>query len=214
MSYTLKEEEGVVYSEPTTTCPLTGKGERTCYYNREIKPKLVDCDLRTESIYTIRGNIISRVDFTFSFEAPVLFSSVTFYYFCSTRFSFVAYIFLSTGSPGPVALFCERTNTLSQATYTLDTGEMQYQEIRLSVRNAGTQPADLYLSEVMFLDSETGIILSVIYLSCDHTYVPILISLHRQFLLRTQAQCEGVIPPCSSEPLPFTHSVCNIMCIE
>ena len=167
VSYTF-ENGTFVYSESTTTCPWTGnRGERTCYYNREIKPKLVDCDLGTESeildpslrdgVYTYRGHDPGNMDFTFSFESPVLLSSVTFYYFCSdTRYTVVAYFFLSTGFLGPAVLSCERTNTLSQATYTLDTGEMQYQEIRLSVRYAGTQPVDLYLSEVIFLDSETG----------------------------------------------------------
>ena len=155
VSYTF-EDGRFVYSESTTTCPWTGNGgERTCYYNREIKPKLVDCDLGTDSeildpslrdgVYTYRSTDRGNMDFTFSFESPVLLSSVTFYYYCSdTRYTVVAYFFLSTGFLGPVALVCERTNTLSQATYTLDTGEMQYQEIRLSVRYNGRQPVVLY----------------------------------------------------------------------
>ncbi len=91
-----------VLSEPEATCPdvamRNGQNWTVCYYDSEIRPKLMDCDLG-EGTYQVGGAYpllysgttgVKTYKFMFTFDPPLILSSFTLHYYCSSSVSLFA----------------------------------------------------------------------------------------------------------------------------
>ncbi len=87
-----------LFAEPDATCDDIDL-DKACYYNRAIKPKLMDCDLGegtyNDSAYLLRPRPVDPDDprnlkftstnyvFTFFFNRPLILSTFALHYYCS-----------------------------------------------------------------------------------------------------------------------------------
>ncbi len=112
----LSRDYSVRFSEPEATCPdvvmKNGQNFTVCYYDSEIRPKLMDCDLG-EGTYQDGGaypllhsgtiGLGKKYEFRFTFDPTLIFSSFTLHYHCSRnllRIGFTHDLSTMQSSPG------------------------------------------------------------------------------------------------------------------
>ncbi len=109
-----------VLSEPEATCPdvVMRNGEifTVCYYNSEIRPKLMDCDLGEGTyqdgrayplLYSGTTGPAKTYKFVFTFDPPLILSSFTLHYYCSLGSVFLVSHDLRTGQSSRRTIRCQ-----------------------------------------------------------------------------------------------------------
>ncbi len=160
------------FSEPEDACPGEVRRDnhnyKVCYYDSEIRPKLIDCDLG-EGTYQengsyplfITGNAMNKeFEFRFTFDPPLIFSSFILRYSCDHENASASFT-VSFNVPGGRGGVDETGTIVCQGAHQRDHLQFStipkttYQNVTFSItisKNNG-----IFLSEVQFFsDTDSG----------------------------------------------------------
>ncbi len=160
-----------VFAEPDATCPdviMRTKKYKVCYYNSEIRPKLIDCDLGegtyNDSAYLLRknpnrrpGQLKSNFEFRFTFDPPLVLSSFILYYYCShgnvsapVELSYVPINDTGHGDNDTQSVVCN--NTLQrEVLFNQNIPGKEYQNVTITIIMQIPE-MQIFLSEVQFFN--------------------------------------------------------------
>ncbi len=172
------------FSEPGhgTNCSgmvmRNGQKWTVCYYDSEIKPKLMDCDLGEETyqdggayplLYSGTTDV-KTYEFMFTFDPPLILSSFTLHYYCSRDRVPVGFTHdLSTNQSIP-GLQCETGHQTKRFTEP----ETSNQKVTLTfgISPVFLEGGGIFLSEVQFFRGGSGRHnIVTIGVSCDNTVI-------------------------------------------
>ncbi len=163
-SYEFRYRDRHVFSEPEDACPGEVRRDnhnyKVCYYDSEIRPKLINCDLG-EGTYqengsyplSITGNAMNKqFEFRFTFDPPHIFSSFILRYSCDHASASFTVSFDVPGGPGG---FDETGTIVCQGAHQRDHLQFStipkttYQNVTLSI-TINRNDDGIFLSEVQF----------------------------------------------------------------
>ncbi len=147
------------FSEPGATCPgvarRNGDNFTVCYYDSEIRPKLMDCDLgegtNSSGAYPLlySGTTdFKTYEFMFTFELPLSLFSFTLHYYCSPVFLFLVSHDLRTDQSSQPPIRCGTGHQMES--FTGSATPNQNVTVTFTIPRGFHEGGGIFLSEVQF----------------------------------------------------------------
>ncbi len=148
------------FSEPEATCPDVAVRNRerftVCYYDNEIRPKLMDCDLgegtyQDGGAYPLlySGPTDRKIyEFMFTFDLPLILSSFTLHYYCSLSSLFSVTHDLRTDQSSQRTIVCGTGH--QNESFTGSETPNQNVTVTFTIPAGFREGGGIFLSEVQF----------------------------------------------------------------
>ncbi len=156
----LSRNYSVRFSEPEAICPdVVMRNEEiftVCYYDSEIRPKLMDCDLGEGTYQDGRAYPLlysgptdwKTYKFMFTFDLPLILSSFTVHYYCSLGALFSVAHDLHTGQSSQRTILCGTGH--QNESFTGSETPNQNVTVTLRIPQVFGEGGGIFVSEVQF----------------------------------------------------------------
>ncbi len=141
-----------------TNCPdvvmRNGETFTVCYYDSEIRPKLMDCDLgegthKVGGAYPLlSGTTIVAYEVMFTFDSPLILSSFTLHYYCSLHGLFTVTHDLRTDQSSQRPILCGTGHQMES--FTGSETPNQNVTVTFGIPTVFGEGGGIFLSEVHF----------------------------------------------------------------
>ncbi len=148
------------FSEPGATCPgvarRNGDNFTVCYYDSDIRPKLMDCDLgegthRAYPLLYSGPTDRKKYEFRFTFDSPLILSSFTIHYYCRHSSLFLVSHDLPASQISQRTIACETGHQKEkEESFTGSETPNQNVTVTFVIPEGFREGGGIFLSEVQF----------------------------------------------------------------